>query len=310
MVRTTCLLMGLMIVVAPVQAQYHTAAEAIRASARTGKPIFSIATSPTCPPCRAMKHTLQTDPEVKSLLEDFVVLEMDASSDDFAAFMQRYQGEYFGVPMVHVVSSEGELMYGRSGGLAAAQLQQLLGYAREPQLPVGGAPDAGETLAAAKSAAARGELATALTEVMPIARQASESRETQVARAYRDQLEVAITRWIGELQRDMARESSRHSAAYRLAKLFTELPQESTARTTAQQTMSQLEREEQTRVAMLQAKELVRARYDEETKQCARAIARYEATIQLGSDTPSAEYARNRIPVVRERENLKLTAAP
>ena len=315
MARGTWMACCLMMLAPPVHAQYHSAAEAMQESMRTGKPIFSVATSPTCPPCRALKQTLHTDPQVRAMLESFVVLEMESSSSDFAAFMERFEGDYFGVPMVHVVSSDGELLYGRSGGLAAEQLQQLLGYAMQQTRPaepvIAEQPaDFGPALVSAKSAAARGDLAEALSEVLPIAALEGNTRDAIVARAYRDQLEGALAEWIGELQLEMTHDRSQHAAAYRLAKLFTELPKSSTARASAREMMLRLEQNETTRIAMLQAKELVRARYEEERKQCSDAIARYKATIRLGSETPSGQYARNRIPIVREREQLKLTAHP
>jgi hypothetical protein len=286
--------------------------EALQTVSNTGKPLLAIATSPTCGPCLALKSVIHSDPALRPLLSQFVYLEMDRRSSQFAEFQAKFPAEMSGVPMVYLIRPDGEIMYGQSGGMGAEQLTLLMnhGIANSGRIF---SPSELQRLEAvyakARQRAEDGDLAEALSVISRIAEVDSFAEVVYRAGETRDRLHVLISNWIQQLDRSIAAGKSVHANLYRLAELHVELPESASILRSHTRNLLQLyETEEQTRTAMLQNKRLVRARLEEERDLRDAALASYRYVVQLAPTSPAGQFAKDRMRVVAQRQQTKLTS--
>jgi thioredoxin-like negative regulator of GroEL len=292
-------------------AQGMTAAEALQTVKKTGKPLLAVASSPTCGPCLRLKSVIHSDPKVKSILDDFVYLEMDSKSAEFAQFRASYPGSYSGVPMVYMLRADGEVMYGQSGGMPTEQLQMLLNH---------GLKNAGTVLSATelqrveqafgkgRALAEEGDLADAYSLMSQIANLGSFADVVYSAQETQQELNNLIANWTTELDQSIAAGESVHANAYRLAELYVELPESATVlRANIKHVLDHYEAQDRTGNAIRQNKRLVRARLEESREMCDAAVASYQYVIGLGVSSPAGAFAKERLAVVAKKQKLKFS---
>lgn len=73
-----------------------------------------------------MKQRLVSDPTLQPLLAQYVPLEINVNQPEFAVWTNRYKPSGRGIPMIFIVSSEGEEIYNRSGAPQGDALVELL----------------------------------------------------------------------------------------------------------------------------------------------------------------------------------------
>ena len=315
-VRRFIPMLGMLLLISgatPVVAQGLTAAEALRTIRKTGKPLLAVASSPTCGPCLALKSIIHSDEHIKRALSDYVYLEMDSKSAEFAEFRARFPGSYVGVPMVYVVRADGEVMYGQSGGMPADQLKLLLQH---------GLNNSGRVLTATelqsiesaydrgRQMAENGNLAGSLSLMSKIANLDSFAEIVTEAQSTEEELKALIARWTEELDSSIGSGKSVHANAYRLAELYVELPESAAIlRANVKYALDHYEEQDRTRNAIRQNKRLVRARFEEGRQMCDAAAASYQYVISLGATSPAGEFAKERLQVVAQRQELKVTSS-
>lgn len=103
-----------------------TLAEAVAFSKRSGFPMLVVGTGEGCAPCQALKQRIATDEGLQPLLGQYVTLVLDVGSEDFRTFAQQYPPSGNGIPMVFIVSAQGEQIHNASGAPQGDGLNQLL----------------------------------------------------------------------------------------------------------------------------------------------------------------------------------------
>jgi hypothetical protein len=93
---------------------------------RTGRPIFAIAYSESCPICQGVRKTLASDESLRPVLAHFVSLAIDVETPDFRKWERVYPRRSSAIPGLYVVTAAGEQVYGNEGGLAADELKKAL----------------------------------------------------------------------------------------------------------------------------------------------------------------------------------------
>jgi hypothetical protein len=258
-----------------------------------------------------MKATLASHEGLQQALDDAVVLVLDAADRDFQTIIGHYGVPVNSVPMVYMVGPDDRLFYAQSGALGAEEIRRLLASTRE----VNGRPVPAETLAGLetgleeiRAAAKRGDLLEALCLATPVAETQKAVPSVATARNYRDQILTAMEAWLGELDARLAGGEKTHEAAYHVAKMYAHTPVRYTSlRQNAWDLLQFYEQRAETRIAIQQAKHLVRARAAESSQQCAAAIQNYRRAEQLDPESPAGKYATARIPVLQKRQATRLS---
>lgn len=297
--------------------------DAIALSKSTNRPLLAIGSAEFCGPCRKLHHTIETDPTVKSILKDCVLLEMDSQTQEFQNFVSRFPADASLIPMVYVVLPDGTPIYAKSGGMTGTQLAGLLDHAvqssgtrfqqsetmlasAEVTVPVNLELEA--VLKAARTHAQNGNLIDAMRLVSPVAAMNGKSEECLKARTYQARLESVISNWMDDLGTQLENNESAHGAAYRIAELYVELPNHVELRQQARKLLDRFEGNPSTQVAVTQAKFLLQARFFEHSEDRRTAAENYNAVLELDPQTPAAEFATRRLGQLQERHAVKMTA--
>jgi hypothetical protein len=260
-----------------------------------------------------MKATLAHRRDLQPTLDDAVVLVLDAADVDFQSIVGHYGIPVHSVPMVDMVGPDDQLFYAQSGAMEADEIRSLVASTLE----VTGRPIPEATMAAIetrldeiRAAAKAGDLLAALRLATPLAESSSSAQAVQRARSYHGQIVTAIGEWLVELDGRMARGKQIYEAAYHVAKIYAYAPAQcTTIRQNAWDLINEYEAREDTRIAIMQAKHLVRARAAETNQQCDTAVQSYRHVATLDPNTPAGKYASQRIPLLQKRQATKLTEA-
>ncbi|MCA9263869.1 MAG: thioredoxin family protein [Planctomycetales bacterium] len=289
-----------------------TVADALAASQETGRPLLAIASSPTCPPCLALKHTMATSSLVQVELQRYVLLQMDSASSEFTHFRQQFPADYQGVPMVYVIRADGTMLYGRSGGMAEQTLQRLLSAATQRSgspLSDGQRQHVERSMQAARREVQSGQILSALQRVDSVARIPSYARSVNEARRLQQQLTMSVRNELQVLDEQIEQPDLTHSAAFQLARFYVRSKDLPEVREDAGRLLVKYERHTPTRVAVLQGKELVRAHFEEQRDACQQAITRYRRIVELDAASPTAKHAERRISELIEKQRRKQASA-
>ena len=294
--------------------------DAIALSKSTNRPLLAIGGAEFCGPCRKLHKTIETDQQLQPILEDCVVLEMDSQTQEFRDFVQRFPADASMIPMVYVVLPSGNPIYAQSGGMTGSQLAGLLSeavsYSRPAVQPKAllasaelsiPAAEIASVLQSAREQAQVGNLVQALHLVSPIADMDGDSELVVKARGYEAKLNNVISNWMSELGTQMENNESIHGAAYRIAELYVELPDHPVLQEQARKLLIRFGRRESTRVAVQQAKYLLKARYFEDKEDVRNAMENYSAAVGLDSLSPAASFAENRLSHLQEKQAAKMT---
>ena len=283
--------------------------EALELSSQTGKPLLALGTSETCPPCRALKYHLQFEPSLRALLEKYVVINMDSSRPEFQSFKRRFPAEVRGVPMVYVIRPDGAMLYGRSGGMPPEGIQNLLNFGLDES---GDPLDSGQQqrfsamIATSRRYQQEGELLKALQVISAVARHRGYAASVRRAQVLHDSLTDSLRNRLANFDQKLMDSESMHGAAYRLAELYVGLKEEPQLQESAAAKLIHHEQQESTRLAIMQGKELVRARYFEQRELCKQALSSYERIIQIDKASPTAQHATKKIAILAEKQRQKL----
>lgn len=101
-------------------------AAAIGEAKKTGRPIFAVSVSDSCPVCQAMLKTLATDETLRPLLQQFVPLEINVDHADFRSWERMFPRKSNGIPGVYVVTSKGKQIFGDEGAMQGEPLTEML----------------------------------------------------------------------------------------------------------------------------------------------------------------------------------------
>jgi thioredoxin-like negative regulator of GroEL len=295
----------LMLVVHPALAGELTIDDALATARLTGRPILAIVSSPSCGPCRELRRVIHEDQDLRPLLNELVLLEMDAAGDEYQRFVRRFPGQHIGIPIVYLIGADGNVVYGCSGFLTGQQLRTLLVGVFERSREVFAQAQLvsfQEVVRDARLAAERGELARALQLVYPVAAEPIDADVVLIARSYRDQLVPTIDSWLSQLKGRMERLESPHGTAFQIAELYAQLPATCPRlRESAGRLLDRYEQRPETRLAVQQARGLVQAQIEESRDLAADAIRSYEHVVNLDPNSPAGLYARERLPALRGR---------
>lgn len=297
--------------------------DAVALSRSTNRPLLAIGSAEFCGPCRKLHQTIETDPQLRPILENCVLLEMDSQTQEFRDFVNRFPADASLIPMVWVVLPNGTPIYAQSGGMTGTQLagllDQAIGYSgprvqpgktmlASAEVPVPANNDLDTILKSARNHAQNGNLIDAIQLVSPIAAMSGSSEQLVKARTYEARLESVISNWMSELGNQLDKNESVHGAAYRIAELYVELTDHPTLRNEANELLVRFETKPSTAVAVQQAKFLLKARFFEDKEDSRTAAANYTAVVSLDSKTPAAEFASHRLDELQERHAVKMTA--
>jgi cytochrome c biogenesis protein CcdA/HEAT repeat protein/thioredoxin-related protein len=92
-------------------------------------PVLALFTSPDCVWCNRLKSEVLMDPAVADLLPHFTLVEIDVTRNEEDALRYRLRG----VPVILILSADGEVKTGVDGFVTASQLQGLLRGSLNPE---------------------------------------------------------------------------------------------------------------------------------------------------------------------------------
>ncbi len=104
----------------------ESVSDAASQAKRSGRPVFAISYSKTCPICKGVRDTLATNASLQPVLAQFVSLAIDVDTPDFRTWERMFPRSSSAIPGLYVVSSAGEQVYGSEGGIAADALKAAL----------------------------------------------------------------------------------------------------------------------------------------------------------------------------------------
>jgi hypothetical protein len=261
-----------------------------------------------------MKARLRADPSLEQFRRDFIVVARELGEVDFQWLSQRYPVSFDRVPMIYVIAPTGELLYANSGALEVAELVAL----QDAALEITGDPlsqaevDRNEHLLdLVRQAARSSRLGEALELVAEVRSQRSSAGSVLTAGRYEKQLVRAISATAAHLGGQLAEGCRTHESAYRLARLYVGTPR-SYERLRAE-ILAEIRRHEDrtaTRSAVMQAKQLVRAQFEERRQLTAAAVASLERVVALEPESPIGRYAARHVIRLRQRmADVPVTAA-
>ena len=294
-------------------AQPHTA---LSLAAETGRPLLAMVTSPTCPPCRDLKHNLANDQSIRRLVEQYVVLDMDPQSAELETFLQKYPVEFRGVPTLFLIRPDGVSLYGRSGGMLPETLRDLLQFG----LDESGAPLTSsqkrlidESMVDAELHLRDGDLIEALRKTTVGCEKPCFASSALRARELQDVILDAIHDRLAKLDQRLLKRETMYGAAFRLVELYAGLSDISglknvSPRERAKAMLMYYEGQDVTRLAVAQGVELVRARDHERRKAMDRAVASYNQIIAIDEASPTAVHAVQRLAWLKARQRREVAS--
>lgn len=285
--------------------------ERVHESRHAGRPLFAMVTSQTCPPCRALKHTIATNTQVRTRLAKFELLVLDVDSSEVNEFKKLNATDTSIVPMLVMLRPDGVTLYSQAGNLPAQNLVEILQFGldqsglvldREQQAQIR------ETLKLADEKMQQQEYAAAFQMIEPIAALKSFATDVRAAQTMRDDLIRQMGKQLQQIDAILQEEVS-YGAAYRLADLFVAVEPVPDLRSSAAVLLAKYEDQRDSAEAIHQGKELVRARFFERRNACRKAIASYDRIVATNADSPIGLHASKMIDLLRQREAKKITRA-
>ena len=295
-------------------------------SQELNRPLLAIGSSTFCRPCRELHSMLESDVELQKLLKKCVVLKVDSQTADYQNLTSRFSVDASKIPMVYIVLPNGTMMYGSVGKPSNFELSNLLleaiSYASSTGASSTNQMAAQSTSAAhdiilsdasledllvqSRESARSGQLIKAIRLLRPVARLDADSESVRRAKAYVAKLERAIDLWLGDLDAQINDGESIHGAIYRVAEVYVELPEVKNLRKVSGEMLKRYQRDPSTRRAMQQAKHLLKAKFNEDRKECERALVNYRTVVNIHAQSPAAKYALSRIRTVQKKIDGKV----
>lgn len=276
--------------------------DAMHRSQRTGRPLLALVTSATCAPCQRLKQVIATDAGVKKGLQAFVMLEMELNGTEFSGFRGQFPLDVPGVPMMYIVRADGTLMYGRFGAMSGSELTSVL----DTQIARAGRALTDQQCQVVETrydTAVRrlqdGDVYEALRLLEPITKISSHATSVRQSQAMHKRVVAALERWLTQLEAQLAQQQLHHKAAYQVAHMYVHTKSAPSVRKRAGEVLVKYEREEGTRVAVRQGKELVRARLQEQHQELVQATESYERIVSLDRTSPTAIHAARKLETLR-----------
>jgi hypothetical protein len=269
---------------------------AIARAKQTGLPMLVIGVTDTCPHCVRLRQRLQTEPDLRELLAQYVPVEIEAGTADWNLWTQQFPPGGNGVPLIYIVSAEGKEIYNKSGAPQGDGLKELLSTGIEQ---TGGPKQLGpqrEAMVAAarkiEMLAQRGKKAEAIAAAAPYA----------AAAADHEKLGPIVETWNQEAAEKLQKAQSMLASAdeafsgvltvVTVQRVYGPLPgvkeQVEELLETIQQTPDQQE-------MMELAKAIDKGRALEDRENVRGAMAAYKAVAARHPDTPAAAWAENRL---------------
>lgn len=300
----TALWVSLFVLSGPAVA-HSTMEQNLAQSRRTGRPIMVVATRATCQPCQSMKLRLMNDPSLEEFRRTFLIAPMDLVDSDFQWVSTRYPVPFDMVPMVYVIAPSGELLYAKAGALEVDQLVAL----QASTMTITGAPltevqivQNEHSLKLVREAAIDSHLTKALRLVSAVTSQHSSAASVVTAGTYERRIVQAISDWGSELSGRLNEGNRIHESAYLLAAAYVAIPKKyENLREELIAKIRYHEAQPATQTAILQAKQLVRAKIEERRHLNAEALRSLQQVIELDPDSPSGRYATRRAAELQQR---------
>jgi len=288
---------------------------AVARSKQTGLPMLVIAVTDTCPHCVKLLRRLQTEPELRQLLTQYVPVEIKVGSPEWTLWTQQFKPGGQGVPLIYIVSAEGKEIYNKSGAPPGDGVKQLLAMGIEQ---TGGMkkldaekPGGKDTLAGLMrridALLARDKKAEVIALVAPHAEQA----------AAHEKLGPMIQQWTKEATDELERaktqlDSADEAVAGLVAVLATqrvygELPG---VKEPLAKLLDEVKQDAQKQGLLEQAEALDKARALEDRGSARNAAAAYRAVISKYADTPAAQLAQKRLDDLTAKPATEVASRP
>jgi len=282
-----------------------------------GMPVLVVATSQSCPPCRALKHVMRTDQQVQELLERYVVLQLDVNSYEFEEFSRRVPHHLNMIPMVFMLRPDGKVLYAQSGGLSSDTLQRLLRAgvkASGRRLNESEAHEMSRRLDKAQELYDSGDIVNAYRHAAAVSAVPSYATSIVAADQLRQRIGSDVLRNLPSLDSGIRSPGHKFQSAVAITSLFVASRGDRALREPLGELIAKYERDPATQLVLRQAKDTVRGQLFEAYEKWDQARASYQRIVDTGGDDTARDYATQRLEAIARRApganpTVKLAAA-
>lgn len=95
-------------------------------SVSSGKPLFAVYGTKTCPHCVALMNRLKTDESLTPFADKFVVMKIETDDPDWPVFDRRYRIDKNAIPRLYIIGSTGNAIAKQVGAPSGDDLPVLL----------------------------------------------------------------------------------------------------------------------------------------------------------------------------------------
>ncbi len=272
--------------------------DALQESQAKCKPLLAIISRQDCQPCQRLAQQLK-DEQLGEILQECVLLKLDANSRECVAFQQQYSKISNMVPAVYVILPDGNPMYAECGYLDSVTIDHLMREAVAISASIRATEKQRRyrrSLESAKQLARQGKLIQAFRKSRSLAQRQGSSPALVEARSYHQRVDEAVRQWIQDLDEQMSHGGRpAYGAAYRLTQIYVELGEDHEIQNQAGQIIRHYGQQPGTRLILAQARYLLRAKYREEEGLSQDAALDYRRVIKIDRDSIAAVCAAKRL---------------
>ena len=269
--------------------------EAFATAQKTGKPIFAIAMTRSCPYCVQLLEALKTDKTLQPLAAEFVPLVIDVSA---APYWNAWRAKYpanAGVPKLYFVRPDGELIDLHSGWSGVNGTYERMNDALQKSIPTETLAKVSEAMTRANEMLASNDVIGAAQEMAPFSGVNSQVKVLQEAKALLETIGKKASEEIAAAEKKLKNKETAFEGAMLLTEAyrnFASLPEQ---KKSINVLLTKYRKYKPTATVMTQAESLSKAGQLEVSKGSERAIKAYQVVINNHPNTPAAKYAGERI---------------
>lgn len=272
-----------------------TVDEAVAASKKTGKAIFTLLGSETCPPCERMRKDIEGTASWQGVLSQYVYLHIDVNKEQekFQAWEKLYPSKISGTPHVAVISSDGRIIHNQAGSIGVKELTEFLTKNGKLLTPAVLAKIK-SAVEAAQKALDSGDVVTAVSTINPVLGSGGAGEDVQNAEAFAKKLaDDAKAKFTAAEEQLKSPETSLTAAVdiVRLSREYTKL----TALAADLKKLKVVQNHKDYRDVFEQAKLLDQAALKSTGKDKKDAIAKYEMVARKWPNSAASKYASEKL---------------
>jgi hypothetical protein len=245
----------------------------------------------------ALKKKLRTDASLRSILAQYVPLEIDTTGPDWPAWSRKFPSEGNSIPKVYVVRADGEVLYAKSG--TPAELPAfLVSYRKQAGAPLTTKQlkDLPAALEKAKAAQADGNVAAAMKEIGKFASVNSYAAVVAEGKELAIKLLEEGKEELKKAEEQLASSEEALNGAVALLRIIRVYQPFKDLVKSASQVRARAQKEN--RPLLTLAAQIEAAARLADTKAYDRAIKAYQAIIERNANTPAAKLAQERLEAV------------